>query len=164
MNSIDGAPRRARLPILAALWSIGLAAAASDCKLVNAQLEGAIRVCAASPVGLCSRGKILSGLLAGEFGATRDALAPGAGLGTVPPTTLAYSADLRLATAHGELVLRQLGVSDPDSRNFVELAEIVAGSGRLAGARGVLHVTGQLDSGETATGFRGKISGRYCID
>ena len=164
MKSTDGAAHRPLLPILAALWAFAPAAAAFDCKLVNAQLEGEIRVCAASPVGLCGRGRILSGLLAGEFDATRDALAPGAGLGTAPPTTLAYAADLRLATASGQLVLRQLGVSDLVNRSFVELLEIVTGSEGLAGARGVLHVTGRLDSGELATGFRGQISGRYCID
>lgn len=164
MKSIGGAPRLRHLPALAALISAWPAAHASDCKLVNAQLEVTIRVCAESPVGLCASGTILSGLLAGEFSAVRDAIAPGAGLGTVSPRLAAYSADAVVTTAGGELRLRQIGVSDPDNESLVELAEIVAGSGQFVGASGVLHVNGQLDSREVAPHYRGKISGRYCLE
>ena len=164
MKPIGGTPRLRHLPALAALISICPAADASDCKLVNAQLEVSIRFCDESPVGLCAGGTIQSGLLAGEFSAVRDAIAPGAGLGTVSPRVVAYSADAVVTTAGGELRLRHVGVSDPDNRSLIELAEIVAGSGQFAGASGVLHLSGRLDSGEVATRYRGKISGRYCVD
>lgn len=164
MQSVAGALRRSLLSMIAALGALNPAVApASDCKLVNAQLEAWTRVCARSPVGICGHGKIESGLLAGEFSATRIAVAPGAGLGTLAPSTVAYSAEVDVTTADGELRLHQLGVSDPDSRSFAELVEVIAGSGRFAGASGVLHITGKLDTREIATRMRAKISGRICL-
>ncbi len=163
MRSIEMLRRLLRASI-AILVASSPNVSASDCKLVNAQLEGSVHVCAASPVGLCASGTIQSGLLAGAFSAVRDALAPGAGLGTVSPRTIAYSADVDVMAGGGKLRLRQVGVSDPDNRGFVELVEIVAGNGQFKGASGILHVTGSLDSGDFVTRLRGKISGRFCIE
>ncbi len=164
MKSIDLTRRRLLPAAISILVAYSPNPSASDCKLVNAQLEGSVQVCAASPVGLCASGTIQSGLLAGDFSAARDALAPGAGLGTVPPQTVAYSASVTVTTVDGELRLRQVGVSDPVNRGFVELLEIVAGSNRFLGASGALYVTGVLDGPEPAAGFRGKISGRVCLE
>lgn len=143
MKSIDLTRRRLLAAAIAILVANSPNLSASDCKLVNAQLEGSVQICAASPVGLCASGKIQSGLLAGDFSAVRDALAPGAGLGTVSPQTVAYSASVTVSAVDGKLRLRQVGVSDPVNRGFVELLEIVAGRGRFKGARGFLRVTGR---------------------
>ncbi len=165
MKSIDDMVRGPLLSIFAALGALNPAASsASDCKLVNAALQATTRVCVQSPVGICSSGTIESGLLAGEFSTTHDAVAPGAGLGTLAPHTVAYSASVTATTADGELHLHQLGVSDPDNKSFIELLVVTDGNGRFTGASGVLHVTGNLDTHEIATRMRGKISGRICLE
>ena len=53
------------MPILLGLLSVSLAGQASDCKIVNTQLNSSSFICGESPIAICADGIITSGILKG---------------------------------------------------------------------------------------------------
>lgn len=164
MKHSQGWTRIRRIALGASLILACPALAATDCKIVSAQLDGAISLCRESPAGLCALASIGSGLLQGEQRSTYLAVAPGAGLGTGTTRVSSYAADALLTTRDGQLRLRRVGLFDREIRVFTGLERVVGGNGRFAGASGTLFVSGTLATHEIATGFRGRISGRICLE
>jgi hypothetical protein len=152
------------IPILLALFSLVGIVQASDCKIVNTQLDGSSFICGESPIGICADGTITSGILKGTKLAVYTAGAPGAGLFTESPVVASYSANAVFTTKHGELHLSQLGVTDPINQIFTELNRVVGGTGRFLGATGELFISGTLNTPELVTGFESRVTGTVCIN
>ena len=146
------------------LYSLVPAVQASDCKIVNTQLNGSSFICGQSDIGICADGTITSGILKGTKLAVYTAGAPGAGLFTESPIVASYSADAVFTTKHGELHLSQLGVTDPINQIFTELNRVVGGTGRFSGATGELFISGTLNTPELVTGFESRVTGMVCIN
>ena len=164
MRSISFATAYFAMPILLVLFSLAGIVQASDCKLVNTQLNGSSFICGESPIGICADGTITSGILKGTKMAVYTAGAPGAGLFTESPLVASYSADAVFTTKHGELHLSQLGVTDPINQIFTELNRVVGGTGRFSGATGELFISGTLNTPDLATGFESGVTGTVCIN
>ena len=152
------------IPVLLGLLSVSLAGQASDCKIVNTQLDGSSFICGESPIAICADGVISSGILKGTKMAVYTAGAPGAGLFTESPVVASYSADAVFTTKRGELHLSQLGVTDPINQIFTELNRVVGGTGRFSGATGELFISGTLNTPELVTGFESRVTGTVCIN
>jgi hypothetical protein len=120
-----------------------------------------------SPLGLCAAGRVRhDALLRGPMFVTLLEAAPSAGLPSTSPLLLSVNGERVLTPRHGgSLAASVVGVFDqnPDSPSlghFVELNVITGGTGFFAGARGVLHVSGQPTG---PTSFAGRITGQVCL-
>ena len=162
LNSI--AAKYLLIPVLLGLLSVSLTGQASDCKIVNTQLNGSSFICGESPIAICADGVITSGILKGTKMAIYTAGAPGAGLFTESPLVASYSADAVFTTKHGDLHLSQLGVTDTIRQAFTELNRVVGGTGRFSGATGELFIYGTLNTPELTTAFESRVVGTVCID
>jgi hypothetical protein len=118
-----------------------------------------------SPAGLCAPGTITGGPLDGASTQwTELNQASSAGMPTTEPSAVvSYDATLDIVTADGTLSLHDLGVVSaanyPDSL-FTEIEVPVSGTGKYAGATGMIYISGALTNNGTA--FAGDLSGQIC--
>jgi hypothetical protein len=115
----------------------------------------------ASPVMLCTKGKVIGGPLSGASAFTTLGVSPGAGLlPLVPATTLSYAGDLTITNGLGTIQLRDVGLLEQGTSRFTELDVIVGGTGSFTGATGRWFISGAVTGG--GTGFDGLIVGDLC--
>jgi hypothetical protein len=102
-----------------------------------------------SPVGLCTAGKVLSGLLQGDtlFRAL-----------SVNFSTGVYTGELVIKTRHGKVIINDTGNLLPGQ--FIEKDVIVHGTGRFEDATGTLDSAGS----QTIFGFSGSLVGQICFE
>ena len=120
-----------------------------------------------SPIGLCTRGIIADGPLAGTIELVTHELVAGAGLVAAPFEGSTYRGTLTIRTAAGELEIDNIGVlkharGTANPAVFSEVGEIVAGTGRFAGASGHLFFSGT--SNATGDGFESRLTGSLCFE
>jgi len=106
-----------------------------------------------SPFGLCTRGEIASGVLAGTTRFAVVALAPGDS-----PELLLYTGELVITTPSGDLTIHDSGVLNAADGSFFEFDDIVDGTRAFTDVSGLLFSQGT----STPTGFDGTISGQIC--
>jgi hypothetical protein len=145
---------------VAVALGLGPAQANDRCREIDAKLVGQF-VGPLNTAGTIHGG----GLLNGTTAFTGDALAPSAGLATtlVPATTVSYTGVLVITTHRGTLTLRDIGIFDTDlakDGEFSSRSRVVAGTGRFAGASGILFFHG--DSLPDAT-FTAEVNGTICL-
>lgn len=140
--------------------ALGSQAWAGDgCRKVNATLKGGFTG------ALSTAGEITGGgRLNGTTAFTGDGLAPAAGVAPiVPESTASYTGVLVITTRHGTLSLRDVGIFDTDvaggDGEFTSRARVIDGTGRFAGATGILFFHG--DTAEDFT-FKADVSGEIC--
>jgi hypothetical protein len=126
---------------------------ADPCKSVDAPIVTTFTMCAPgeSPLGICTEGKIDSGLLQGT---TRFAVQTMTSAGN----DVLYTGVLTITTRSGTVTIDDFGVLDPATGQFFELEQVVSGTGRFKRSSGTLISRGV----ETATGFTGTITGALC--
>ncbi len=118
-----------------------------------------------STIGLCTRGRLLSGALEGAMRFSALEVAPGAGFGKPPYALASYTGELRIETKDGTLLIRNAGVFDPsvypdgDGR-FAEFGRVQSGTGRFEGASGALTFVGVRST--DGKGFTSRYSGEVC--
>jgi hypothetical protein len=120
-----------------------------------------------SPLGLCASGTIThEPLIKGPMFVTINDAAPSAGMpASEPPSVLSVSGERTLTPRRGgtlSLHVVGIGIFHPSGNleTFDELNIITSGTGRFAGATGILHVAGHATGPTT---FAGEISGRICV-
>jgi hypothetical protein len=113
----------------------------------------------ASPYSFCAEGTI-----DGNLGFDGTTFFTVDGVGTAPPESPGksiYTGTFVVTTAHGELTLRETGISyprngNPDRGRLSSMAEVLSGTGRYANASGILFFYGVngggLPSDVTAAG------------
>jgi hypothetical protein len=106
-----------------------------------------------SPVGVCTDGTISSGAFAG----TTTFVAMTARAGPSPDSTF-YEGDLVITAADGTITLRDNGMLNGATNFYLEMQEVVSGTGGYQGYSGLLISQGMA----TATGFEGVLSGSIC--
>ena len=131
--------------------------------MIITTLDGSSFLCGDSPVGLCSKGVIGSGILKGFKAAVYTAAAPSAGLWTESPGVLSYSAEAVFTTEDGELHLSQLGVIDTLRQVFTEVNRVVGGTGRFEQATGDLFISGTVSTSDISTDFKSNVTGTVCL-
>jgi len=106
-----------------------------------------------SPVGVCTDGTIASG----DFAGTTRFVAMTARAGPSPDSTF-YEGDLAITAANGTITLRDNGMLNGATGFYLEMQEVVSGTGGYQGYTGLLISQGMA----TATGFEGTLSGSIC--
>ncbi len=128
-----------------------VAAATIHCKQISAHLETTFT----SPT--TTIGEITGdGWLKGTTNYAADNLVDGP-----QPATSSYSGELVVTTKKGTLTLRDVGVflAAPGGP-FAEYDTVSGGTGRFAGATGLLFIHGTMNA--AGNGFTGSISGELC--
>jgi len=106
-----------------------------------------------SPVGVCTVGVVSSPNFAGTSRFTAMTINPGPS-----PDMLIYAGELVITTSTGTITIRDHGFLNSATAQFLEVQQIVVGTGDYAGMRGMLTSRGI----STATGFQGTLSGAVC--
>jgi hypothetical protein len=106
-----------------------------------------------SPVGVCTDGNVASA----DFTGTTQFTAMTARAGPAPDSTF-YNGDLVITTASGTVTLRDNGLLNSATGYYLEMQEVVSGTGAYQGHTGILISQGMA----TATGFEGVLSGSIC--
>lgn len=106
-----------------------------------------------SPLGLCTAGAIAYGDLNGTTQFTVAAMGPGPS-----PDTVLYSGDLMISTATGTIALRDHGMLNSTTGYYIEMQQVVSGTGAYAQHTGMLVSQGTA----TQTGFEGQLNGSIC--
>ncbi|MFC4943042.1 hypothetical protein [Pseudonocardia sp. GCM10023141] len=113
----------------------------------------------ASPVGMCTRGAITGAKpLNGTTSAVLTATAAGAGMPGVAPSMLSYTSTWQLTTPHGTAVFSDIGIFDTAGGRTTSISTLVSGTGRLAGATGVVYL-----NGTGTTHLDAEIRGQICL-
>jgi len=107
-----------------------------------------------SPVGICTRGEVSPGPLAGTTRFSALSVTPSA-----LPHTMDYTGKLVIKTRSGKVRIRDRGFLNETTFVFFEFDEVVGGTGKYKGATGMLTSTGLM----TRTGFAGTLSGFVCL-
>jgi hypothetical protein len=128
-------------------------ARADQCRAIDAAIVTTFTMCAPgeSPLGICTEGKIDSGLLQGT---TRFAVQTMTG----SADGVLYTGVLTITTRSGTVTIDDFGVLNPTTGEFFELEQVVSGTGRFK------HMTGTLTSQgvQTMSGFAGTLTGTLC--
>ena len=106
-----------------------------------------------SPVGVCTIGNVTSGELAGTTQFSADTARAGPS-----PNSVFYVGDLVISNASGTITLRDNGLLNSSSGYYLEMQEVVSGTGAYQGHSGLLISQGMA----TSTGFEGELSGSIC--
>ena len=106
-----------------------------------------------SPVGVCTDGTVASG----DFAGTTQFVAMTARAGPAPDSTF-YVGDLMITTPSGTISLRDNGMLNSATGFYLEMQEVVSGTGAYQGRTGMLISQGMA----TSTGFEGVLSGSIC--
>jgi hypothetical protein len=106
-----------------------------------------------SPVGVCTDGTTASG----DFAGTTQFVAMTARAGPAPDSTF-YTGDLVITAASGTITLRDNGMLNSARGFYLEMQEVVSGTGAYEGHTGLLISQGMA----TSTGFEGVLSGSIC--
>ena len=106
-----------------------------------------------SPVGVCTAGRFVSPAFAGTTHFTAMTIGPGPSA-----DMLLYIGELVITTAAGTITIRDHGFLNSSSAQFLEIQQIIGGTGVYAGARGMLISRGI----STAIGFEGTLNGSVC--
>jgi hypothetical protein len=125
------------------------------CTPVDASIVTTFVACPAdfpSPVGLCTRGNVDSGVLKGTTLFRALSLVPG------PSDALLYTGELIITTSKGTVTLRDSGILNAVTGRFFETQVVIAGTRRFKHASGMLTSQG-FDIG---TGFVGTLTGAIC--
>jgi hypothetical protein len=113
----------------------------------------------------CTAGWIKGNTLRGRtFFVVRD-IGAGAGLFKEDPATVfSYTGGLVIATKHGRLKVKELGIVDFKRGRFSEMGRIIGGTNRFEGARGRLNIFGSVkyDDLKNPVGFVGDVVGKIC--
>jgi hypothetical protein len=151
------------LLIVAVMVAAVPSAGAANCKLIHAQfIQTLVTADCPSPIGVCTTAHIDSGLLKGTKTFMALGAAPTAGLGEVEAaSTFSYAGPVVIATEEGELNVSFVGVLDNANAFFSELGRPMGGTGRFAGATGILFVSGYV-TGE-GTVFNSTMTGEVCL-
>ena len=133
---------------------LGAAGARADqCRAIDAPIVTTFTMCAPgeSPLGICTEGKIDSGLLQGT---TRFAVQTMTGTAD----GVLYTGVLTITTKSGTVTINDFGVLNPQTGQFFELEQVVSGTGRFK------HMTGTLTAQgfQTTSGFAGTLTGTLC--
>jgi len=107
-----------------------------------------------SPVGICTKGEVPTGPLAGKTRFRALSVTPGAA-----PDILVYTGELVIKTKSGKVRIRDRGFVNGTTAQYFELDQVVGGTGKYKGATGLLTSQGLM----TATGFRGTLTGTICL-
>ncbi len=107
----------------------------------------------ASPVGVCTVGSVVSPSFAGTSRFTAMTISPGPS-----PDLLLYSGELVITTGAGTITIRDHGFLNSATAQYLEVQQIVAGTGAYAGATGMLTSRGI----STSTGYQGTLNGAVC--
>ena len=154
-----------RVSLLALGCGVSLAAGANECKQIHAEItSSSTSVGCLSPIGLCT-----SGTIEGNFGLdgttylTTDSFAPGPATAPKAPNVFSYSGTLQITSRHGTLTTRDTGIFDPlptGTGVFTSFDIITGGTGRYAGASGILFIAGRTvaSSGQ----FVSTVTGAVC--
>src|SRR5436190_114299 len=138
----------------AALWSPGtMAHGRPTCEPVDAGIVTMFVRCPthfASPVGVCTEGKVDAGVLKGHTRFRALTIVPGSS-----PDELLYTGELIITTREGTLTLHDSGVLNTATGQFFEFDVVVGGTGEFKDATGTLTSQG-FDIG---TGFIGDLNG-----
>jgi hypothetical protein len=134
---------------------VGCGGTESPCIGVHATITTAYSMTPSctSPVGVCTAGNVTSANLKGTTWFTALSSQPSS-----PPGVASYAGDLVITTADGTVTLRDSGLLNSSSGQYVELQEVTSGTGVYLGATGMLVSQGIA----TATGFEGTLSGSFC--
>lgn len=126
---------------------------AQQCRPVDVPIVTTFTMCAPgeSPLGICTEGKIDSGLLQGT---TRFSVQTMTGTADA----ILYTGVLTITTKSGTVTIDDFGVLNPATGQFFEIEQVVSGTGRFK------HITGTLTSQgvQTMTGFTGTLTGMLC--
>ena len=106
-----------------------------------------------SPVGVCTSGATSVGGLAGATQFTALTMGPGPS-----PNLILYGGDLVITTADGTVTLSDHGLLNSSTGYYLEMQQVVSGTGAYAQRRGMLVSQGTA----TATGFEGALNGSIC--
>jgi len=107
----------------------------------------------ASPVGVCTAGSVVSPRFAGTSRFTAMTVSPGPS-----PDLLLYGGELVITTSAGTITIHDHGFLNSATAQFVEVQQIVAGTGAYAGTTGMLTSRGI----STSTGYQGTLNGAVC--
>lgn len=152
--------------LLSAGSCISAAATAKECKQIHAEIVSSSTTAGCtSPIGLCT-----SGTIDGNFGLdgttylTTDSFAPGPNTAPKAPNVFSYSGVLQIAARHGTLTARDTGIFDPlpiGTGVFSSFDIITGGTGRYAGASGILFIMGRtvVNTGQ----FVSTVTGTVCM-
>ena len=148
-------PNSTRLP--AAAIALLLAACGSNsspqCDAIESPIVTTYAQGCASPVGVCTTGSAALSGAAGSTQFTAQAVAQGPS-----PDTMLYSGDLTITTASGTLALRDYGLLNSSTGYYIEMQQVVSGTGAYAQHTGILMSQGVA----TGTGFQGELTGSLC--
>jgi hypothetical protein len=144
------------MALLGSACGRGLGPDTSGCTDVQAQIvtDYAMGPSCSSSVGVCTSGTVAStDNLAGTTYFTATSINPG-------PTSdsIVYSGELVITTPTGSVTLVDHGLLNSTTGNYIEIQEVVAGTGDYTTASGTLTSAGT----STATGFQGNLSGSIC--
>ncbi|MGZ6125436.1 MAG: hypothetical protein ACXWLR_10790 [Myxococcales bacterium] len=106
-----------------------------------------------SPVSVCTVGSTASGTLAGTTQFTALSMAQGPS-----PDAVLYSGDLVITTPSGTITLRDHGLLNSSTGYYLEMQEVVSGTGAYDQSSGLLLSQGVA----TCTGFQGGLNGSIC--
>lgn len=145
-----------------ALRGGGTVSASQACKPIQGHFEASLVLppeCA-SPVGLCTAGRLWGGL-SGAYAFTMSQIIP-PGEPDVP--TIVFFTGRSTITLHNGDTLTAVDTGSidlpPGAGGFASLITFTGGTGEHAGATGQLRVTGQLDAAAGTTS--GDFSGALC--
>lgn len=149
---------------LVGAWAaFGWGQAAQDCEAVEGTLNGGFVGPLSTAGTMDSRDKLLEGATTSFEG---EGVSASAGLdpSLVPPSTISYTGLLTITTGEGTLTLRDVGIFDTDvaggDGEFASRSRVVAGTGRFAGAAGILFFHGDTAPDFT---FIAPFSGQICV-
>jgi hypothetical protein len=108
-----------------------------------------------SLLGICTRGRVRSGLLKGTSSFTAQSIAPGPGASL---DVLLYTGELVITTRKGTVTLHDYGLLDSLKQKYFETQHVVAGTEAFDQATGALTSQGSA----TVTGFKGTLEGAIC--
>lgn len=155
--------------ILGTLWAGPFVNAATDpgapapgnhCRPIHGyvSVEFTTENCA-SPVGLCTKGKLWGDPLFSGHTSYVTEKAAGSSEDPTAQKSLTYSGTMKIATRLGVVTVADLGIFDKQSGYISSQSRTLTGSGKLQGLTGVIFTIGSA----TTKGFFSEVRGRACF-